>query len=120
MNVVDDLEHHMAITEQWQPDDLKYKKTIQDGLDNILQKHQLTLKKVPMNYNNYEKKIIEVYAVAIGGWTYENNICNPGKIGRRDTKSAQTVCDTDTKDEGRDNKQDNEQDNAGSESLGSV
>lgn len=37
-----------------------------------------------MNYDNYEKKIVEVYAVAIKGWTYEKNICNPGKIGRRE------------------------------------
>ncbi|KAG0694999.1 hypothetical protein DFH29DRAFT_774054, partial [Suillus ampliporus] len=37
-----------------------------------------------MNYDNYEKKIVEVYAVAINGWTYEKNICNPGKIGHRE------------------------------------
>lgn len=120
-----------------------------------------------MNYDNYEKKIVEVYAVAIKGWTYEKNICNPGKIGRREclitlldalvtnkccwdvlideelsdhisdnherqangekiykprktrqprainsAKSAQTVCDTDSEDEGQDNAQDNTQDNA--------
>jgi hypothetical protein len=52
--------------------------------ENILQKHKLASKKVPMNYDNYEKKIVEVYAVAIDGWTCEHGVCNPGKIGRRD------------------------------------
>ncbi|KAG1723338.1 hypothetical protein EDB19DRAFT_1600601, partial [Suillus lakei] len=35
--------------------------------ENILQKHKLTSKKVLMNYDNYEKKIVEVYAVPIDG-----------------------------------------------------
>ncbi|KAG1745400.1 uncharacterized protein EDB91DRAFT_1269742 [Suillus paluster] len=51
---------------------------------NILQKNKLASKKIPMNYNNYEKRIVEVYAIAIDGWTYEKSVCNPGKIGRRE------------------------------------
>ncbi|KAG1735567.1 uncharacterized protein EDB91DRAFT_1083656 [Suillus paluster] len=46
-------------------------KNIQDGLDNILQKHQLTSRKRFMRS-------------LINGWTYEKNICNPGKIGCRE------------------------------------
>jgi hypothetical protein len=52
--------------------------------DNILQKNNLASKKIPMNYDNYEKNIVEVYAVAINRWTYEKSVCNPGKIGRRE------------------------------------
>ncbi|KAG1719985.1 hypothetical protein EDB19DRAFT_1599981, partial [Suillus lakei] len=48
---------------------------------NILQKNKLASKKIPMNYNNYEKRIVEIYAVAIDGWTYGKSVCNPGKIG---------------------------------------
>lgn len=54
------------------------------GADNILQKNRLASKKIKMNYENYEKNIVEVYAVAINGWTYEKSVCNPGKIGRRE------------------------------------
>jgi len=54
------------------------------GADNVLQKHNLASKKVQMNYDNYEKKIVEVYAVTIDGWTYGKSVCNPGKIGRRE------------------------------------
>ncbi|KAG1785798.1 uncharacterized protein HD556DRAFT_1201250, partial [Suillus plorans] len=43
------------------------RKNIQDGLDNILQKNRLASKKIKMNYENYEKNIVEVYAVAING-----------------------------------------------------
>ncbi|KAG0692052.1 hypothetical protein DFH29DRAFT_1009497 [Suillus ampliporus] len=46
--------------------------------------NELASKKIPMNYENYEKRIVEVYAVAIDGWTYEKSVCNPGKIGRRE------------------------------------
>ncbi|KAG2145705.1 hypothetical protein BD769DRAFT_1660813 [Suillus cothurnatus] len=60
------------------------RKNIQNGLDNILQKNNLASKKIPMNYDNYEKNIVEVYAVAMNGWTYEKSVCNPGKIGRRE------------------------------------
>ncbi|KAG1724722.1 hypothetical protein EDB19DRAFT_1834054 [Suillus lakei] len=49
--------------------------------NNILQKNKLASKKIPMNYDNYEKRIVKIYAVAIDGWTYRN-VCNPGKIGR--------------------------------------
>ncbi|KAG1835879.1 hypothetical protein DFJ58DRAFT_847293 [Suillus subalutaceus] len=41
-------------------------------------------KRVLMNYDNYEKKIVEVYAVAIDGWTYQKDIGNPGKVGHRE------------------------------------
>ncbi|KAG0692931.1 hypothetical protein DFH29DRAFT_1007900 [Suillus ampliporus] len=37
------------------------RQNIQDGLDNILQKNELASKKIPMNYENYEKRIVEVY-----------------------------------------------------------
>ncbi|KAG1751318.1 uncharacterized protein EDB91DRAFT_1243592 [Suillus paluster] len=60
------------------------RQNIQDGLDNILQKNKLASKKIPMNYDNYEKRIVKVYAIAIDGWTYEKSVCNPGKIGRRE------------------------------------
>ncbi|KAG1724732.1 hypothetical protein EDB19DRAFT_1915398 [Suillus lakei] len=53
------------------------RQNIQDGLDNILQKNKLASKKIPMNYDNYEKRIVKIYAVAINGWTYRN-VCNPG------------------------------------------
>ncbi|KAG1732304.1 hypothetical protein EDB19DRAFT_1609349, partial [Suillus lakei] len=43
------------------------RQNIQDGLDNILQKNKLASKKIPMNYDNYEKRIVEIYAVAIDG-----------------------------------------------------
>ncbi|KAG1749256.1 hypothetical protein EDB19DRAFT_1904770 [Suillus lakei] len=60
------------------------RQNIQDGLDNILQKNKLASKKIPINYDNYEKRIVEIYAVAIDGWTYGKSVCNPGKIGRRE------------------------------------
>ncbi|KAG1880021.1 hypothetical protein F4604DRAFT_1922706 [Suillus subluteus] len=60
------------------------RKNIQIGLDSILQENNLASKKVQMNYENYEKNIVEVYGVAINGWTYEKSVCNPGKIGRRE------------------------------------
>ncbi|KAG1853524.1 hypothetical protein F4604DRAFT_1548900, partial [Suillus subluteus] len=37
------------------------------GADSILQENNLASKKVQMNYENYEKNIIEVYGVAING-----------------------------------------------------
>ncbi|KAG2361987.1 hypothetical protein BDR07DRAFT_1584621, partial [Suillus spraguei] len=57
------------------------RQNIQDGLDNILQKNKLASKKIPMNYDNYEKRVVEIYAVAIDGWTYGKSVCNPRKIG---------------------------------------
>ncbi|KAG1879872.1 hypothetical protein F4604DRAFT_1679435 [Suillus subluteus] len=55
---------------------------IQDGLDIILPtlRHP-PKKKVKMNYDNYEGKIVETYGVTLAN--FPGNVQNPGKIGRR-------------------------------------
>ncbi|KAG0697417.1 hypothetical protein DFH29DRAFT_1003729 [Suillus ampliporus] len=40
-------------------------------------------KKIKMNYDNYEQKIIEMHGIALEGWTC-GKVQNPGKIGRRE------------------------------------
>jgi hypothetical protein len=35
----------------------------------------------PMNYNNYEVRIVEKYGVELVGWPCERGICNPGSVG---------------------------------------
>ncbi|KAG1729623.1 uncharacterized protein EDB91DRAFT_1252938 [Suillus paluster] len=56
---------------------------IQDGLDIILPtlKHP-PKKKVQMNYDNYEGKIVETYGVALEN--FPGTVQNPGKIGHRE------------------------------------
>ncbi|KAG1806942.1 hypothetical protein EV424DRAFT_1544032 [Suillus variegatus] len=56
---------------------------IQDGLDIIIPtlRHP-PKKKVKMNYNNYEGKIVETYGVALEN--FPGTIRNPGNIGRRE------------------------------------
>ncbi|KAG2029843.1 hypothetical protein BDR03DRAFT_1017869 [Suillus americanus] len=59
------------------------RKSIQEGLDKIVQKHKLSWKKIKMNYDNYEQKIVETYGIELDGWTYKV-LQNPGKIGRQE------------------------------------
>ncbi|KAG1719408.1 hypothetical protein EDD22DRAFT_963254 [Suillus occidentalis] len=56
---------------------------IQDGLDIVLPtlKHP-PKKKVQMNYDNYEGKIVETYGVALEN--FPGTVRNPGKIGQRE------------------------------------
>ncbi|KAG1756912.1 uncharacterized protein EDB91DRAFT_1041445, partial [Suillus paluster] len=55
-------------------------RSIQKGLNEIVQKHKLSWKKIKMNYDNYEQKIVETYRIELDGWTYKM-LQNPGKIG---------------------------------------
>ncbi|KAG1849398.1 hypothetical protein F4604DRAFT_1934895 [Suillus subluteus] len=55
---------------------------IQDRLDIILPTlRHLPKKKVKMNYNNYEGKIVETYGVTLAN--FPGTVQNPGKIGHR-------------------------------------
>ncbi|KAG2044042.1 hypothetical protein BDR03DRAFT_1087427 [Suillus americanus] len=59
-------------------------RNIQDGLDIILATTKPSCKKkVMMNYNNYEQKIVETYAVALQNYPL-GDVQNPGKIGRHE------------------------------------
>ncbi|KAG1758949.1 hypothetical protein EDD22DRAFT_783245, partial [Suillus occidentalis] len=54
-------------------------KSIQEGLDEIVQKLKLSWKKIKMNYDNYKRKIVETYRIELDGWTYKV-LQNLGKI----------------------------------------
>ncbi|KAG2058705.1 hypothetical protein BDR06DRAFT_968235 [Suillus hirtellus] len=58
-------------------------KSIQEGLDRIVQKHKLSQKKIKMNYDNHEQKIVKTYRIELEGWTYKT-LQNPGKIGQQE------------------------------------
>ncbi|TFK59522.1 hypothetical protein BDN72DRAFT_944532 [Pluteus cervinus] len=58
------------------------RKIIQDELNVILRTNDLTSKKVPMNYKNYERKIVEEYGVALKNWPFPK-VKNPGEYGGR-------------------------------------
>lgn len=51
--------------------------------DAINTKNKLSKKKINMNYDNYESKIVEKHGIILEGWTY-GQVQNPGKIGRRE------------------------------------
>ncbi|KAG2089872.1 uncharacterized protein F5147DRAFT_787551 [Suillus discolor] len=55
---------------------------IQEGLNAIMKKYNLSKKKVKMNYDNYEQKVIEMHGIALEGWTC-GKVRNPSKIGHR-------------------------------------
>ncbi|KIK33234.1 hypothetical protein CY34DRAFT_18499 [Suillus luteus UH-Slu-Lm8-n1] len=60
------------------------RRNIQDGLDIILAMAKPSRKKkVMMNYDNYERKIVETHAVALQNYPL-GDVQNPGKIGRRE------------------------------------
>jgi hypothetical protein len=50
-------------------------------LDEILHEHKLTTVSQPMNYVNYEGKIVERFGVALGGWPTKHQVCNLNKLG---------------------------------------
>ncbi|KAG1726515.1 uncharacterized protein EDB91DRAFT_1086747 [Suillus paluster] len=51
--------------------------------DAINTKNNLLKKKINMNYDNYENKIVEKHRIILEGWTYRQ-VQNPGKIGHRE------------------------------------
>ncbi|KIM70178.1 hypothetical protein SCLCIDRAFT_101798, partial [Scleroderma citrinum Foug A] len=63
---------------------LSYKRHIQHSLVDILHDSGVT-KSTCMNYDNYERKIVERFAVELIGWLDDLlPICNPGQLGGRD------------------------------------
>lgn len=37
-----------------------------------------------MNYANYERKIVELFAVALVGWPLDGHVRNPGALSSKD------------------------------------
>ncbi|KAI0310485.1 hypothetical protein OF83DRAFT_869599 [Amylostereum chailletii] len=57
---------------------------IQDSFNDILHRHGKVLpsQSVPMNYNNYEGRIVEVYHIELQGWPVSGGVVNPGDLKR--------------------------------------
>ncbi|KAH7918583.1 hypothetical protein BV22DRAFT_1051637 [Leucogyrophana mollusca] len=55
----------------------KCRKLIQEGLDSILAKSKLSSRRVTMNYDNYERQIVERFGVALVQWPFDV-VRNPG------------------------------------------
>ncbi|KAJ2982279.1 hypothetical protein NUW54_g10771 [Trametes sanguinea] len=67
---------------------------IQKGLEEILKKNAYSLKKkVQMNYDNYEGRIVEVFGVALIGWPCNCDVANPGSIGKENVYKLLNALD---------------------------
>jgi hypothetical protein len=53
------------------------------SIDHIVQQEKIT-EHLQMNYNNYERKIVEAYSLELFGWP-EGRVRNPGKLGGHDS-----------------------------------
>ncbi|KAG6379621.1 hypothetical protein JVT61DRAFT_10134 [Boletus reticuloceps] len=55
---------------------------IQEELDFILTEMKVK-QRVPMNYINYERNIVERHSVVLTGWPFDEPVKNPGNVGGR-------------------------------------
>jgi hypothetical protein len=58
--------------------------TLTSSLAAILRKSNAPSTKIPMNYAQYENKIVELLAVALDGWPLPGRVCNPGNLNSND------------------------------------
>ncbi|TFK61888.1 hypothetical protein BDN72DRAFT_863267 [Pluteus cervinus] len=70
---------------------------IQKGLQTIVDSTRTasTKRKVIMNYDNYERRIVETYSIALVGWPFDR-ITNPGSINAQ-AEVALLACALDAK-----------------------
>ncbi|KAG1904242.1 uncharacterized protein F5891DRAFT_1184437 [Suillus fuscotomentosus] len=62
---------------------LKFESWVMGNFDAINTKNHLSKKKINMNYDNYESKIVEKHGIILEGWTY-GQLQNPRKIGHHE------------------------------------